>query len=376
MVYLDNAASTPMEPKVLEVLTEASSKFFANPSAGHKLGKEQKKLIEAARQRFLQRLGDSKGQLIFTGSATEANSTVIFGLGLKEGDEVLYNRADHASLVKAVESLADRGVKVIPVANRDDGLWNLNDLGEKLSDKTRLLCLCHVNNQTGSLQHVERISQILKDYPNCHYHLDGMQALGKVEINLSQINVDSYTMGAHKIYGPKGVGALYLKEGVQVEPLLIGGSQQGGLRSSTENTPHILAFEKAFELVENQREEIFEKCTKLNELARAELADQEKISFTYKLDETVPHIMMIKTEGISSDIILRHMEEEDIYLSSGSACSSKIKGYNPTLEALGIPDKSHKFFLRVSVGKHSTEEDIKKFCSFLVETMEDLKGFL
>lgn len=376
MVYLDNAASTPMDPEVLEVLTESSSKFFANPSAGHKLGKEQKKLIEAARQRFLQRLGDSKGQLIFTCSATEANSTVIFGLGLKEGDEVLYNRADHASLVKAVESLTDRGVKVIPVANRDDGLWNLNDLAEKLSEKTRLVCLCHVNNQTGSLQHVERISQILKDYPHCHYHLDGMQALGKVEINLSLINVDSYTMGAHKIYGPKGVGALYLKDGIQVEPLLIGGSQQGGLRSSTENTPHILAFEKAFELVENQREEIFEKCTKLNELARAELADQEKISFTYKLDETVPHIMMIKTEGISSDIILRHMEEEDIYLSSGSACSSKIKGYNPTLEALGIPDKSHKFFLRVSIGKHSTKEDIKKFCSFLVETMEDLKGFL
>jgi len=376
MIYLDNAASTAMEPEVLEVLTEASKRYFSNPSAGHKLGKEQKKVIEAARARFLERLGDSQGQLVFTGSATEANSTVIFGLGLKEGDEVLYNKADHASLVKAVDSLTERGVKVIPVSNRDDGLWNLNDFSEKLSNKTRLVCLCHVNNQTGSLQHVERISKLLEDYPGCHFHLDGMQALGKVEINLSSIKPDSYTMGAHKIYGPKGVGALYLKDGVTIAPLLVGGSQQGGLRSSTENTPHILAFDKAFELVEKQREEIFEKCTKLNELARQELAGQESISFTYAIDETVPHIMMIKTEGISSDIILRHMEEEEIYLSSGSACSSKINGYNPTLDALGIPEKNHKFYLRLSLGKHNNEEDVKKFCSFLVETMEDLKGFL
>ena len=230
------------------------------------------------------------------------------------------------------------------MANGDDGLWDLNDLSEKLSEKSRLVCLCHVNNQTGSLQHVEKIAQILKDYPNCHYHLDGMQALGKVEINLSNINVDSYSMGAHKIYGPKGVGALYLKDGIEIEPLLIGGSQQNGIRSSTENTPHILAFEKAFELVENQRDEIFEKCSKLNELTREELAEYEDISFNLKLDVTVPHIMMIKTNGVSSDIILRHMEEEGIYLSSGSACSSKIKGYNLTLDALGVPEKDHKFF--------------------------------
>ncbi len=376
MIYLDNAASTAVDPEVLEVLVDASKKYFANPSAAHRLGKEQRKLIDQARTRILSRLGAPDGQLVFTSSATEANSTLIFGLGLESGDEILYNKADHPSIVAAIESLAERGIVVTAVSNRDDGLWNLNDFAEKLSQKTRLVCLCHVNNQTGSLQHVRRIAELLKEYPDCHYHLDGMQALGKVEVNLDEIGVDSYSIGAHKIYGPKGIGALYLREGVTVSPLLIGGSQQNGLRSSTENTPLILAFDKAIEIISERREAIYNNCTKLNLLIRKRLAEHETISITYGQEETVPHIVMMKVDGISSDIILRHMEEEEIYLSSGSACSSKIKGFNPVLDALGIPEKNHKFYLRVSFGKGNTESEVEKFCSYLVETIDDLKGFL
>ncbi|TNF00802.1 MAG: cysteine desulfurase [Deltaproteobacteria bacterium] len=376
MIYLDNAASTAIDPLVLDVMVDALKKHFANPSAAHRLGKIQRKLIDEARSKFLKRLNAPDGQLVFTSSATEANSTLLLGLDLKSGDEVLYNKADHPSVVQAVESLSDKGIQVISVGNRDDGLWNINELSEKLNAKTRLVCLCHVNNQTGSLQHVERISKLLKAFPDCHFHLDGMQALGKVEVDLSRIGADSYSVGAHKIYGPKGIGALYLKEGVKISPLLLGGNQQNGLRSSTENTPLVLAFEKAFELIEAKREKIYAHCLKLNEMIREMLEEHAEISITYKNNETVPHILMMKVEGISSDIILRHMEEEEIYLSSGSACSSKIKGFNPVLHALGLPEKSHKFYLRVSLGQHNTEAEVEKFCSYLIETIDELKGFL
>ncbi|MCO4795383.1 MAG: aminotransferase class V-fold PLP-dependent enzyme [Bacteriovoracaceae bacterium] len=377
MIYLDNAASTPIHPEVLKTLNESLELYFANPSASHKLGKTQKKLIDKVKLNFLSLMNGSGGQLVFTSSATEANTTIIRGLDLRAGDQVFYNKADHPSLVNAIENLSEKGVVPVAIANRIDGLWDLNELSEKISEKTKLVCLAHVNNQTGISQHVERLGAILKDWKNCHFHLDGMQAVGKLDVDLSKIGSSSYSFGAHKIQGPKGIGALYLKNGVSILPLLLGGSQQEGLRSSTENTPFVLSFEKAFEIVNKNLNDVNEKMLELNKYVRETISSKNnQFEFPYSIENTVPQILMLKIEGISSDIILRHMEEEDIYLASGSACSSKIKGYNPTFEALGIDEKFHKNFLRISFGPGNDLKQIQSFCDTLVETVEDLKGFM
>jgi cysteine desulfurase len=379
MIYLDHAASSPLKKSVLNELRDSFESDAANPSAIHKLGKYQQASLLKAKISFLKSLSKERSvlsdQFLFTSSATESNTTIIQGLSLKRGDQVFYSEGDHASLVQNVKKLENLGITttVIPLTNQ--GLVNKEWLAENLSSSVKLFIISHVNNHNGSIQDLDNLSKLIKEMtPQCHLHIDAVQSYGSFEIDVVELKIDSLTLSGHKISGPKGIAGLYINKKVKVAPLLIGGGHQDGLRSSTEATSLVKAFNVA-------REEVFKdeisKYQQMNIFLRAALQKNYKnIVFPYDLKSTSPKILTFFVKNISSDILLRHLEEKEIYISSSSACSSRLRGVSPVFSALNIAKEDHKFILRVSLGWNNTIEQLEMFCKQFHEILNDLEFLL
>ena len=375
ILYLDYAASTPLRSGALQVLETSMKKDFANPASAHQLGKDLQRRIEACRVKFLEFLGAREGdKLIFTGSATEANNTIIRGIGLRAGDAVAFSFADHPSITAPMEILGKRKIQVNELPLQKEGIPDEMAL-LKLLDKTiRLIIFTHVNNQSGTITDISRLSSQIKAIsPDTHIHVDAAQGFGKIPISLKGGHIDSLCMSAHKIGGPKGIAGLYLRNGVQLSPLLYGGGQEEGLRSSTVAAPLIFSFCEAVVEAMNSFEFTLDHVTAMNQLARDSL--KEKISavrFPF-VKYSSPYILTFILPGIPSDIILRHLEQQGIMISSKSACSSRIKGTDPVFTALHLPIDEHKFVLRVSFSHETTGVDILRFCDTLASIYNEIK---
>lgn len=378
MLYLDHAASTPLRPGALQVLKTSMKEDFANPSSAHRLGRDLRRRIETCREKFLEFLGAGEGdRLIFTGSATEANNTIIRGLGLRAGDPVVFSFADHPSVTAPMERLEKRDIQVKELPLQRDGTPDEPAL-LKLPDKTvKLVILTHVNNQSGTITDICRLSSEIKVIsPDTHIHVDAAQGFGKILFSLKEGHIDSLCISSHKIGGSKGIAGLYLREGVQLSPLLYGGGQEDGLRSSTQAAPLVFSFYEAAADAINTIDFSLDHVTAMNQLARERL--KEKISmvrFPF-VKYSSPYILTFILPGIPSDIILRHLEQQGIMISSTSACSSRIKGTNPVFTALHLPINEHKFVLRASFSHETTGVDIMRFCDTLSSIYDDLKMFV
>ncbi|OUR96644.1 hypothetical protein A9Q84_09880 [Halobacteriovorax marinus] len=375
MIYLDHAASTPVKEQAREVLLESLVEDFANPSSAHKLGKMAMKKVEKARVKLLKMLGASKkDQLLFLSSATEANNLVIRGLELAAEDRVHYSLGDHPSTVNPVASLNSR---LVAIELLSDGDIDEEKLLASLDENSKLIVLSHVNNQSGNIYQVETLAKKIKVlFPKIHIHVDGVQGFTKVAISLDG-SIDTYTISGHKLGAPKGIGALYLKQGVLVEPQLLGGGHEFGLRSSTVNTPLILSLLCAVEVAMTKRVEELVRLKELNSFVRSELLESGfDISFPFPLEKTSPYILSFIFKGVSSDIILRHLEMKQIFVASSSACSSKAKGFNAGFAAMNIDDSLHKFVLRVSFNDSTTKNDLCEFIKEFKETITDIKRIL
>jgi cysteine desulfurase len=375
MLYLDYAASAPLGPAALKVLETSMREDFANPASAHRLGRELLRRIEDCRQTFLQLLGTHGDErVVFTGSATESNNMVIGGLELEAGDGVVVSLADHPSVTVPAERLKDRGVRVIPLPLHEDGTPDEAAFFPLLSETVKLVILTHVNNQSGTMIDIARLSREIKiRFPKSHIHVDGAQGFGKIPLLLREGQIDSLSLSSHKIGGPKGVAGLVLRGGVRLSPLLLGGGQEGGLRSSTQAAPLVFSFCEAAGEAVTGIPPALAQVTQLNRFARHCL--QEKIPairFPFAAHST-PYILTFILPGISSDIILRHLEQKGIILSSTSACSSKLKGIDPVFTALHLPKQEHKFVLRASFAPGITEADLLRFCNTLASIYRDLK---
>jgi len=378
ILYLDYAASTPLRPGALQVLETSMKEDFANPASAHRLGRDLRRRIETCREKFLEFLGGGKGyKLIFTGSATEANNTIIRGLGLRAGDPVIFSFADHPSVTVPMERLEKRGIQVKELPLQRDGAPEEPAL-LKLPDKAvRLVILTHVNNQSGTITDICRLSNEIKAIsPNTHIHVDAAQGFGKIPFSLKEGHIDSLCISSHKIGGPKGIAGLYLRSGVQLSPLLYGGGQEDGLRSSTQAAPLVFSFYEAVVDAMNSIDFSLEHVTTLNQLARECLKERVSMVRFPFVKYSSPYILTFILPGIPSDIILRHLEQEGIMISSTSACSSGIKGTDPVFAALHLPIDEHKFVLRVSFSHETTGMDIMRFCDTLASIYDDLKMFM
>lgn len=368
MNYFDHAASTFLYPEVLKELQSSLKEDFANPSAQHILGHELSEKISFYRQEFLKTLGAFKNDsFIFTSSATESNNTVIRGLSFSDGDTILYCRADHPSVTAPIENT---GVMLKEIILNNDGVINTEKFIEALDINVKLVVLTHVNNQNGVILDTDLLAKLVKEKTKAHVHIDAVQSFGKIPFKLTA-DIDSVSITSHKIGGPKGIAGLYLRNAHNVKPLLLGGGQENGFRSSTESFPLIKAFYQAMKIATAELVLSSQKVAQFSDLIKKEFV-RSIPSIQMPFLETSPYIVSFILPGISSDIILRHLEMRDVFISSTSACSSKQSGFNPTLLAMQIPERFHKNFLRVSLGPRTTEEEIKNLLKEFVTVWESV----
>lgn len=374
MIYFDHAATTELENEVYDFLIKSLKDDFANPSASHKLGKSLQEKIQNAKTDFLKMLGaKSSDSFYFTASATEANNTIIQGIDWKPGDAVVFSLADHKSVVEPILNLKNFEIELIHLEHQTNGILSIEKL---ISNKqVKLVVLTHVNNQSGNAIDLNATSKLMKElYPHAHLHVDMVQSFTKLDTKLNS-SIDSASIAAHKIGGPKGVGGLYLKAGHKIKSLIIGGGQQGNFRSGTETYSLDIAFKLAAE--KRLKNYLFDYKNVERLMSDLKSGIKKIISeVIFPFEQTSPYILCFIVPGISSDILLRHLEQKNIFLSSTSACSSKIKGFNSTLAALGIDEKFHKNVLRLSISKHTTDSEVTEFLSVLNSVWSDLKYLL
>lgn len=373
MNYFDHAASTNIYPEVLDFLTQSFREDFANPNSQHLFGANLLKKIDTARSYFLQVLKANKDDsFFFTSSATESNNTVVKGLDFKESDIIIYSKADHPSLVAPIEQMAFEKKLILKNIDLDKtGLINKESFSNMLNEDVKLVALTHVNNQSGVINDIHGLSKLVREKSKAHLHIDAAQSFTKLDFSIS-LAFDSASITAHKIGGPKGIAGLYLKKNHKVRPLLIGGGQEGGFRSSTQPYPLIMAFAMATKFSLKIQDDSFIKISNMQESIRSSLSTLAP-QIKWPFEKVSPYILTFIFPGIPSDVLLRHLDTRGFCLSSTSACSSKQKGINPTLSALKIPDIFHKNVLRLSLGHNTDRESVNLLLIAFSDVWNDLK---
>lgn len=372
--YLDNAATT----KLFDEVKERASKFlcedFFNPSAVYKQSVDVKREVENARGFLLDCLGASHDdKLIFTGSATEANNTVIFSQRNFAGKRYLFGAGEHPSVKECAKQLEMKGYKVEFIPLDKSGMVDEEKFKQMLGSDVAFVSVQHVSNETGAVNNIKKLVTLAKRAnKDVKFHSDGVQAFMKFPIDVTDLGVDYYTISAHKIGGMKGVGALYIKKGTKVNALIFGGGQENGLRSGTENVFGIASFAYAAEKMRKEQKQNFEKVKKMREELLLAFKENE-IEYVIHGESGVPHTMNIMLEkSIRGETLVHALEKRGVLLSTGSACSA-TKHFNSTLEAMGVPNSEILASVRISISPYM-DFDAKLIAKIVKEEIDKLKG--
>ena len=379
MIFLDNASTTKLSLRAKEAIIQGADNFI-NPSASYSAGLNNKKIIEDAKKTILSNLKvQYKENLIFTASATEANNLAVFGSAKAGKEQYLFSTGEHLCVYNCAAELKNRGynVKFIPLTA--DGVVDVQIFEELLKEPTAFVSCLHVSNETGAINDIEKLSNLTKSkWPNAVFHSDGVQAFGKIEVNLSKLkNVDLYTISAHKINGPKGIGALYVKNKNKLKTLIFGGGQEYNLRSGTENLPSICAFSEASkERLENLNNNL-EKVKKLNSIFRSEIEKHnlKNIKFNSTTSNS-PYILSMSFVGVKGETLVRMCDDDGLLVGTGSACSSKKTSLNRVLLAMGKSKEETEGAIRVSFSHENTEDEVKIASEILVKNFLQLQSML
>ena len=357
--YLDNSATTQVCREAADAAYRMMRENYGNPSSLHKIGLNAETAVEEARQVIADSLGADKKNIYFTSGGTEANNTVLFGAAQalkRRGDRVIVSAIEHSSVYESAKRLAELGYDVQFAPVTEQGVVDTDALKALLTEKTILVSIMTVNNETGSIQPIERITKLVhKNCPEALFHTDAVQAYGKMPVKPKKLGVDLMSISAHKIHGAKGCGALYIRDGARILPLLYGGEQQKKLRPGTESAPLIAAFATAAAAVFPDLSHHTEHIKELNRYALDQLQAIDDISVNSPTD-ALPYIINISVAGIRSETMLHHLEESGVYVSSSSACAKGKRSY--VLEAMGLPDDRIDSSLRISFSRYNTTEDI------------------
>ena len=372
MTYLDYSATTPTDEEVLKTFIEAS-KYFGNPNSLHKLGVEANNLINAATKQIADLLNIKENEIIYTSGASEANNTVIKGIAFKyqnRGKHIITTLFEHSSIYGPLEYLKNFGFK-IDYVNTVNGLVDLEDLERLLTDDTILVSICLVNSEIGIIQPIDKIGKLIKKYPKCFFHSDMTQALGKIKIDLT--NVDLASFSSHKIYGIKGIGLLYKKENINLEPLIHGGKSTSLFRSGTPTTSLIASFSKALRLALENLDDKYHYITKLNEQLKEGLNNYEDV-YINSTEHDLPHILNISVIGIKPETLLHALERYEIYISTKTACATG--GMSQAVYALTKDKNKANASIRISLSHLTKQEDIDYFLSKFDVCYDSVKSFM
>lgn len=372
--YLDNAATTKMFDDVKERASRFLCEDFYNPSAVYKQSVDVKREVENARAFLLDCLGASHDdRLIFTGSATEANNTVIFSQKNFSNKRYLFGAGEHPSVKECAKQLEAKGFKVEFIPLEESGRIDEEKFKQMLGSDVAFISVQHVSNETGAVNNIRKLVTLAKRAnKDVKFHSDGVQAFMKFPIDVTDLGVDYYTISAHKIGGMKGVGALYVKKGAKINPLIFGGGQENSLRSGTENVFGIASFAYSAEKMRKEQKQNLEKVQKMRDDLLLAFKD-EKIEYKIHGESGVPHTMNIMLEkSIRGETLVHALEKRGVLISTGSACSA-TKHLNSTLEAMGVPNSEILASVRISISPYM-DFDAKMIAKIVKEEIDKLKG--
>jgi cysteine desulfurase len=362
-LYFDTAATAPLLPEVQRVMVDAFG-VFGNPSSLHRKGLEAEERLKAARAQVLKALGVQRGRIVFTGGGSEANNLAIFGTARRyreRGRHLVTTQIEHPSVLEPFRALEREGWRVTYVPPEPDGSVKAERVLSAVTDDTVLVSVMHVNNETGAIQPIEEIARALQDRPKVLFHVDGIQAFGKVPGGIRDIPVDLYSMSGHKIGAPKGVGALYVRQGVEISPLVYGGGQEDGLRSGTENVIGIVAMGAAAEIAAQNASQNWEHVSRLSE-ALCEGLEKLPRCKVHRPSPKSPYIVSASFPGLKGEVLVHALEAQGLYVSTGSACSTRgghSKGSH-VLTAMKLPAAEVSGSIRFSLAPWHTLGDVER----------------
>jgi len=369
-LYLDNSATTKLNPKVMKEMQKYHTLEYGNPSSQHFLGEKAQEAITKARQEIAKTLNCKPQEIYFTSGATESNNLAIQGLAKANPHKkkIIISSIEHPSITEVCKYLESKGYKIIKIPVDAQGHIRIDILKKELSPDTLLVSIMHVNNLFGTIQDIEKIGQLCKDN-NIPFHTDCSQSLGKLPIDTNKDNITMLSASAHKIGGPKGIGLLYVKENTKIEPLFYGGGQEKGLRSGTENVPAIIGFAEALKQIKKTNRNKVEKLR--NKLIDELIKIGGKINGS--LQDRIYNNINVSFMTLSSEVLVQYLSKKGICISSGSACESKKEKEDEALKALGLNAIEIKGAIRLSINEDLTDKDIIYILNEIKKAIKKLK---
>lgn len=378
LIYLDYNATTPMDPRALESMIPYMREYYGNPSSIHSYGSKAKAALDESRERVSELIRTKPKEIVFTSGGSESNNSAIIGaaFALKEkGNHLITTEIEHASILETFRFLGNHGFKLTLLGVDHHGLIDLDELRESITDETILVSVMFANNETGVVMPINEIAALVKE-KGIIFHTDAIQALGKMDINLNDISVDMLSVSSHKIYGPKGVGAIYIKNGLRIDPFIHGGGQERGRRSGTENVPAIVGFGKACEIVKEELK------SQKSEVRIKGMRDRLHNGITDKIDclklnghpeKRLPNTLNLSFEDVEGESLVINLDLEGIAVSTGSACSEGNVDPSHVLLAMGLSKQQASSSIRFSFGRFNEEKDVDRVLEVLPRIVERIR---
>ena len=375
-MYLDNSATTQVSEEVFEEMKPYFTEEFGNPSTLYKYGRESKKALNQARQRVADAINAKPEEIIFTSGGSESDNLAIKGIAFKlakKGKHIITTEIEHPAVTETLKFLESLDFKVTYLPVYESGIIKIEDLKEAISDETILITVMHANNEIGTVQPIEEIGKIAKEH-GIKFHTDAVQSFGKIEVDVEKLNVDLLSLSSHKLNGPKGVGAIYIRKGTRLVPLIHGGGQERGIRAGTENVPGIVGFGKACELASQQLEEHYEKLSSIrDELIEKVLSTIPEAYVNGDREQRLPNLVNFRFKAIEGESLILLLDAKGYQASTGSACSSNKLEASPVLTALGLDPVDVHGSLRISLAPESDAFDIDEFVGIIAESVARLR---
>ena len=375
-MYLDNSATTQVSVEVLNEMKPYFAEEFGNPSTLYGMGRESKKALDIARKRVADSINAKPEEIIFTSGGSESDNLAIKGIAFKlakKGKHIITSQIEHPAVAQTLHFLESLDFKVTYLPVYENGIIKIEDLKEAITDETILITIMHGNNEIGTIQPIEEIGKIARE-KNIKFHTDAVQTFGKIDVDVEKLNVDLLSISSHKINGPKGVGALYIKKGTRLIPLIHGGGQERGIRSGTENVAGIVGFGKASELAYKNLDEHYNKQIAIrDEIIDKVLNTVPESYLNGDKDQRLPNLINFRFKAIEGESLILLLDAKGYQTSTGSACSSKTLEASPVLTSLGLDPVDVHGSLRISLGPESDNFDIDEFVKTIAQSVERLR---
>ncbi len=375
MIYLDNAASTQIHDDVLEAMLPYLKEQYGNPSSIHRYGRLANKAIEKARKQIAMLINADPSEILFTSGGTESNNTALYGIAAKKPhSQIITSSIEHDAILEPCKKLAKDGFDVIYLPVDNHGVVNLSILKNSLSDNTCLVSVMFGNNEMGTIEPIAQIAQLCNER-NIPFHTDAVQAVGKITIDVKKLGVDLLSISSHKINGPKGIGALYIRKGIDLIPIILGGGQEHGLRSGTENVANIVGFGKACELAKLHLSENISHMKKLRDnLVATILREIPGVALNGHTENRLPNNAHFTFLGVAGEDLIIKLDEYGICASTGSACSVHTQKASHVLQAMGFSHEQITGSLRLTLGLFNNQQQIDETVNILKKVTVELRS--